>query len=385
MIEGMEQSAIDRTHPLDEGVTSCRVALFMLSGQRGAATLLTAMALMMATASLVLTVVHAQLLNSRINGNTHDSIRDYLLGEAGLDFAIENLRTDFYKIRWTATGGNTEIAQLAIANPWLAKLDTATRRSSLSLSRSRHQPGFITVSSRVLDAADNRTRLEISQLTRPLSILSPAGEEAPPLVLDGCILAVTGFPDLYPALQHGNQPVTGIWSSRKTPCPRPAGLDLHLGTVTQQRFKAGELWNFLFSVDRAEYAQLVHDEIMTNPATARRRYWLVSAADLQGGQWSRSLGSPAHPVVLVFPASLGCPGMSRGTTVHGVVFYHADCTASQLPIAGNITGTLAISGSLGNYPQQLDLAHISRTSPQRRRLEFPILKIPRLPGTWRDF
>ncbi len=353
--------------------------------QRGAATLLTAMALMVATTSLVLTAVHAQLLNSRINGNVQDSVKHYLLAEAGIDYAIEYLTTNFYQLAWSGKNGNNQTAHPVIDARWLNSLDTQTRRIKLSLSRSRQHPAFIGVSSQILDAATNQIRLEISQITRPLSILSPAGEQAPPLVLDGCILATTGSPDLYPEILRNKLPVAAIWSSRKTPCPLQATLDLHRGTVSNQRFKSGQLWDFLFSIDQAEYTQLVNNEITQNIDTPQRRYWLVSTADLHNKQWTRSLGSPKQPVLLVFPASLGCPAITRGTTVYGIVFYHADCTATTHPVEGNIAGTLAISGSLGIYSEHLDLAHISRASNQHQRLAFPILKTPRLAGTWRDF
>lgn len=356
-----------------------------LHDQRGAATLITVMALMMATTSLLLTAVNAQFLNSRIDGNAQGSVRDYLLAEAGLDYAIEYIKADYYRIGWSGSNGNKETTHPVITSQWLSLLDTQSRRVALSLSRSPHHPSFIEVSSQVIDSISNRSRLVISQITRPLGILSPAGEKAPPLVLDGCIVAVTGFPDLYPEIPAGNIPVPAIWSSRQAPCQPHANLDLHQGTVTHQRFRSGELWKFLFSVDRVEYRKLVNDEITQNINTKQRRYWLVSASDLQSKQWTTSLGSSQQPVVLVFPASLGCPAITAGTTIYGIVFYHADCASTNHPIKGNIVGTLAISGSLSIYSEHLDLAHISRASNQQHGLEFPILKIPRLAGTWQDF
>jgi hypothetical protein len=107
--------------------------------------------------------------------------------------------------------------------------------------------------------------------------------------------------------------------------------------------------------------------------------------DLQNGQWTYALGTSQHPVVLVFPANLGCPAITAGTIIVGIVFYESDCTLSNHPLHGEIYGTMAINGSLGVYSENLKLAHISQASQPEVGLKFPILKIPRLMGTWRDF
>ena len=356
----------------------------VLHYQRGAATLLTAMALMMATTTLVLSVVHSQLLNSRMDGNAQQAAREYLLAEAGLDYATTFLRTDFQRIAWSSSPGNRETAQPQMPASWLNALDIKSRKLLLTLSRPEQHSGYIEVTAQVIDTTNNRISLTLSQFTRPIGILSPAGEQAPPLVLNGCILAVTGAPDLYPEILTNNLPSAAIWSSQQPSCHPPSSIDLHQGTVRYQYVKPGELWNFLFSVDQTEYARLVNDEITQHISVAKRHYWRATQSDLQAGYWTRSIGSPRQPVVLVFPDSTGCPGIHHTTSIYGIVFYQADCTNTTHLIEGSITGTLAINGSLGRYTERLDLAHISRQSNQQR-LEFPILKVPRLAGTWRDF
>ncbi len=356
-----------------------------IKNQSGAATLVTAMALMMATSSMVLATVHAQLLNSRANGNVRDSVKDYLLAEAGLDYAIEYLSNQLYKINWINNGSSQETDKPPMPSAWLNKLDTQHRKLQLTLSRSLQQPEFIEITSKASNSINSRYALEIKQTVRPLSILSPEGEQAPPLVLNGCVMDTSGHPDLYPAKTLTLQQSSAIWSSMKQPCHNLKNVDLHNGILNSQRFKAGNLWNLLFSVSRTEYTQLVASELSQKQNIQQRHYWLVNKSDLQNGHWTQSLGTAQQPIVLVFPANLGCPAITAGTIIYGIVFYESDCTASNQPLQGDIYGTMAINGSLGVYSEHLKLAHISQASHPEVALKFPILKIPRLLGTWRDF
>jgi hypothetical protein len=356
-----------------------------IKNQSGAATLVTAMALMMATSTMVLATVHAQLLNSRANGNVQDAVKDYLLAEAGLDYAIEYLNNQFYKINWINSGNNQEFDKPPMPSVWLNKLDTQYRNLHLTLSRSSKQPEFIEITSRASHSINSQYALEIKQTVRPLSILSPAGEQAPPLVLDGCVLSTSGNPDLYPDKQSSLQQVSAIWSSMKQPCHNLNNIDLHNGMLNSQRFKSGNIWDLLFSVSRAEFTKLVTTEISLQLNKQQRHYWQVNKSDIQNGRWTQSLGTSQQPVIIVFPASLGCPSITAGTAIYGIVFYESDCTANNHPLQGEIYGTMAINGSLGVYSEQLKLAHISQASQPEVGLKFPILKIPRLMGTWRDF
>lgn len=351
--------------------------------QRGAATLITAMALMMATSSMVLAAVHAQLLNSRANANARASVLDYLLADAGVDYAIHHLQGQFQNLQWTRSANGTEITRASLPAAWLNRLDVEDRQLRLTLSRSQQRPSIIDLSARVFDRSSQKLRLEIHLWVRPLSLLSPAGEQAPPLVLDGCIQAIAGQPDLYPERPGVTSRAPAIWSSQKAGCHHLTGLDRHQGRVIGQRFRPGTLWQSLFSVSPEAFRQLAAEDAGKSPP--RRRYWLASAAALKNGLWTRSIGTPRQPVVLVFPASLGCPSIAAGVAIYGLVFYETACTSGNNPIQGEIYGTLAINGSLGVYSQALTLAHISRASSPQPFLSYPILQVPRLPGTWRDF
>ena len=255
--------------------------------------LVTAMALMMATSSMVLATVHAQLLNNRANGNVHEAVKDYLLVEAGHDYAIEYLNNQFYKINWINNGSNQETDKPPMPSAWLNKLDTLHRTLQLTLSRSSQRPEFIEITSKASNSINSQYTLEIKQTVRPLSILSPEGEQAPPLVLDGCVLATSGNSDLYPDKQSFVQQVSAIWSSMKQPCHNLKNVDLHNGILNSQRFKAGNLWNLLFSVSRTEFAQLVASELSQKQNIQQRHYWLVNKSDLQNGPLDAIIGYSA--------------------------------------------------------------------------------------------
>lgn len=355
-----------------------------IKNQRGAATLLTAMALMMVTTSMVLAAVHAQLLNNRANGNMREAAKDYLLAEAGLEYAIEYLNSQFYKIYWVKNGSK-ETHTVKMPPIWTNHLDLQNRNIQLNLSRLIHQPEFIEISSQVSHTVHIQQILNIQQTVRPLSLLSPKGEQAPPLVMKDCIHMTSGTPDIYPGKQTTLNSVPAIWSSQKQNCHQLKNMDLHHGSIDSQILKSGNLWDFLFFVSPKEYRDLVANELNQTINKQQRHYWLAGKDDLHNDRWTQSLGTAQQPVVLVFPANLGCPAITSGTAIYGIVYYEADCANAHQPLQGEIFGTLAINGGLAVYSDQLKLSHISQATHPETALKFPILKISRLLGTWIDF
>ena len=339
--------------------------------QRGAATLVVALGLLVAASGLVLSVARTRLTEQRLTGNDIRHLREHLAAQALLEHGIARLAADAWRLDWPpATDG---WQRLALAVP--AGLADAGE-TALGLARRVAAPALVRVRSRA-----GGVRME--QWVRPLGILSPAGERAPPLLSAGCPAAASGAA-IYPRGADGPQPAAAVWSFAGDPCRAAPWPDLHGGTVRRRKMPRDGLWPMLFSVDREAF-QALADADAGRPWRQRRYLW-AGPGDLAGGAWTRSLGSSERPVALVFPAGLGCPPLAAGVRITGVVFYGGDCSGTETPGAGaRITGTLAFAGRPGRPADTATLLHVSEAAGPRPALPFPTLRAPRLPGSWADF
>lgn len=303
---------------------------------QGGASLVIALTLMLAITTLMMSVAKTRVTEQRFNANQWNRLSQGQAAEAGLDYAIGWLSREAYRVHWKPAAAGWETAPLTPPS-LLSGLLAPRQRLTLRLARHRRAPGYVRVRARVERSRAPRQAVQIEQYVRPHSLLSPAGERAPPLV---------------------------IFGSRLTSARR---------------------WETLFSISRDAFRALAAQERERGLAPARRRYWWVEAGDLNAGRWTRSIGSARRPVALVFPASLGCPGLGDATLIHGLVYYDGDCGGAGARLQATIYGTLAIRGDLDPFPARLRLLPAAGPAGVSPGLRFPTLHAPRLPGTWRDF
>ncbi len=345
--------------------------------QTGAATLVMALGLMVAITSLVVAVARTRVTEQRLAGNEFAHLRQHQAAQSVLEYSIGWLARNAWLIDWPTENAGWQTLELTLP-PRLEGLAGAGRhRLSAVIARQLRAPGYVRVSA-------TAGSVQMEQYVRPLSLLSPEGEQAPPLVIDDCIPDLSGVTDIYPRNADGPDADAAVWSLLPAACHGKTGLDLHGGSIESGRFASGDLWDTLFSISRTEFQALAAAERGSD--TAQRRYWWVTAADLGGPRWSHSLGTPDRPVALVFPAAVGCIPLAAGTRIYGILFYDGDCRDPGAgDIQGQVYGTLAVNGVLGRYSGHLRLAHISEAPDPRPALVFPTLRAPRLPGTWTDF
>lgn len=349
--------------------------------QRGAATLVVAMGLLLGATTWVLTAVRAHWLQARVNRHEIEAVRERTQLESGLAVAIERLALEYRTWNWRPDGSAGEQRFEFAVTPAEFVTELAGKPPlSVLATRAERSPNLV----RMRVSSGNGADALVERVVRPFSILSPAGEVAPPLVIDGCIGEVRGRPDLYPATLRDTRAAAAIWSSAPVDCVGGAGLDVHGGTLSGGRFTRGTLWRFLFAVERDEFERLAILDRDRSRDVGDRHYWLARRNDLVAGRWSTSIGSPGQPAALVFPAALGCPPIVPGTRIVGIVVYEGDC-AAQGALGGHLYGTLAVAGNLGGYDKPLKLAHVSRLEPAVRELRFPVLSVVPVPGTWRDY
>lgn len=353
-----------------------------LKPQTGLATLTTVLMLIIGVSALSLTIARATHTEQRLANKQAAFTRVQFAAEAGLEFAITELRRQ--RLSWLAAAPDREVAAPVTTPPPVRS--ASGDRFGLNIRYERHpqRPKYlrIHVDTQATLAPDIRGVLQ--QAVRPYSILTETAEQAPPLILAGCLHQSQGRADLYPRNADRHNAGTAVWTANSPACIRHSGLDLHRGTVTALSLNASDLWPALIAVSRARFRQLADDHRNRLPAS-QRRYWWAEPGDLRQGRWHRSLGTPDDPVVLVFPAVLGCPAFQTGVRIHGFVFIDADCGRPPAWSTLRIYGSLAVNGDLNRLSGFTRLAHIEQASGRPPELRLPVHEVARIPGSWRDF
>lgn len=350
------------------------------SAQRGAATLLTCLVLTVASIALAISVAHTAVLEQRMARNTllADQAQEAAFG--GLNFGRAWLKMQ--RPDWLPLANGHEFATPPNNPPALSSSGGGNFAINLTFERAPDWQGYIRVLATASPSSAPEIEARVREYLRPTGVLTWAGETAPPLVVDGCAdLSATS--DLYPAAADLAGAGAAVDASGAAGCLQGGGTNLHGGALRGEVFPAGELWDALFTVGRDEFQALAAEQAVAAPA--QRDYWWASAADLDAGEWRRSIGSPQRPIVLVIPADLGCPRFSGGAQIVGLVLIEADCTGAAAWGDVRLYGSLAVTGQFASLGPTSRLAHISQLAGSGTRIEPPPLGVVRLAGSWKDF
>jgi hypothetical protein len=350
--------------------------------QHGAATLLICLALVVACTALAISLAHTTTLERRMARNSLLANQAQEAAIAGLNFGSAWLKRQ--RPDWLVVAGGREVAAPADNPPAMHSRASDSFAVNLTFERDPLWQGYILVRATASPASAVEIEARASQYVRPTSIFTVAGETAPPLVVDGCA-DLSGANDLYPANADTADAGAVVASSDLVACVQAGGASLHGGTLQGEAFAAGELWDYLFTVDRIELETLAAEQAALGLPAEERDYWWAGMDDLSAGEWRQSLGSLERPVLLVIPAELGCPRFSGGARIIGLVFIEADCTGAPGWGDVEIYGGLAVGGSFDALGPSSRLAHIGQLPGGPARIELPVLEVTQLAGSWKDF
>lgn len=351
----------------------------LLAHQRGAATLLIGLVLSFASALLAIAVAHTTTLEQRMSRNTLLAQQARQAAAAGLDYGKAWLKAR--RPEWLAQADGSELASPEPNPPGLRSASGSRFAVNVAFERRPAWRGYLRVYATASPGSAPEIEARASQFVRPLGVLTAGGEDAPPLVVDGCV-DLGNTHDLYP--QAADTPEAGVTLESSTGCLY-GGANLHGGTVRSEAFTTGELWDHVFTVARDEFRELAAAQSERMLPATERDYWWAGAADLSGGEWRMNLGSPQRPIVLVIPAALGCPRFSGGVQIVGLVFIEADCSGAPVWGDARIYGSLAVRGDFASLGPGSRLLHISHAPDGPARIEPPPLELVQLAGSWRDF
>jgi len=344
--------------------------------ERGAASLLVALVLMMSITLLTLAVAHTQLTETRMAGNERSHKRLLLHAESAAEAATAVLPQDPSVLVWAPA--NEDHTLVSRARPVESAGGVETR---VIYRRSDRNSPFVEIQALSSAQGGPGIAARVSEQVRLLTVLSPLAESAPPLVINGC-LSGSADVSIRPIDTDSNAAGDALWRYTASPCPALAAIDMHAGRTVMKSLD-DTLWTTFFSVSRDEYARLALAEL--NLPSARRRYWRADPAALVGGKWARSLGNQDRPVVLYFPVATGCPRFAAGVRIFGVVFIDAACPEPLAESRLEVIGTLVINGNANSGHASIELQHIQNADRLQTRLAFPTIRVVRMPGSWKDF
>jgi hypothetical protein len=346
-------------------------------GQGGAATLLITLVLMMSATIVTLTVARTLVVEQRMTDNHNWHTRLFLEAETGLTSGLANLtRAD--QTSWWQLEGDGEVA----IEPMGTDSVDGDVHTDVILRHQTEWGGYLWLQATARRNDGSNMAVRVSQFVRPLSVLTPTAESAPPLIINGCLTPVPISLDIRPLGADSDAAGDAAWLAAGRRCSVLKNIDTHGGRVTRISME-DDLWSLVFSVSRETFASMATEQ--EGLAEGERQYWLATQADLDAGHWDRSLGSADRPVVLVFPATTGCPVFSPGVRLHGLVFIDSDCRQAIAAYGLAIFGSLVVNGGLNLSNSELNLNHIQSADPLQTRLRLPVLRSVRVPGSWRDF
>jgi hypothetical protein len=345
--------------------------------QAGTANLLVVMVLMMSLTVVTLSVAHTQLLEQRVAGNQQWHTRLALRADAALARGHQVLLDAPHGLSWRRDPGVAGQVSRMSLDSGRPDIDT-----QVVFERREASPAFVFIRALAVRADGSGLQARSSRFVRPLSVLSPEGEVAPPLVLNGCPGPAGARLEIHPLNADLAEAGDAVWLNADRPCPPPPAIDAHGGGM-RARPLGSDLWPLLFSIDRETFAAMASDQ--AELPDHERTYWQAQAANLIAGRWLQSAGTPEQPAVVYFPAETGCPEFAPGVRIYGVVFIDADCPHPVSTHSFELYGSLMINGDLNTGGTRLRLYHIQVSGAGESRLQFPALRSVEVPGSWSDF
>lgn len=412
-------------------------SLLGIKRQRGMATLIISLVLLLAMSILTLSTSRTVIMEQRMTGNDIRAKEVGEAAEAGLEYGIAWAGKN--AIPWPG-GGNTLTCPGGTGCPALQAITgTSTQESyniaSLIYTRPSAASDYIRVTVTVAGNADNTITATQEAYVKPGGLLTSDGKLPPPIVTDGCLTDIVGTPNAHvkwtdldaDGVQDANEWDDANWNgvidagewvdtnangvvdnefgsaaltshakmNGTDPCLDPGHLDTGggiLGPVTMPDNNGDptdNLWEYYFSVTPLQFQAAASTTLSTTPGA----YWVTSTGNWPGGVYGTPPNPPGDltgsPVVIVF--EYGCPKPTGNTTVYGILFFleNGGCNGAvdSMNGWGNVTvyGSVAAVGGIDKMNANLEIYGVGSDPAAMNTITFAPIDVSRIPGTWRDF
>lgn len=352
-----------------------------INKQQGAATLMMSMIVMVAVTLLSIYSAKTAVIEQRISANEYRAMEVNQAASAGLDYALIWLGTSGNNVNWSA-GTNPDCSGTfdesgSLTGPDITAANSDTYGISLIFCRNTAvNTNVIQVASTASANSDSNIRKTVRVYTRAIPGPVQPTFSAAPLTLSGCLSNVNGNPDVWPV--PGGTAIETKDSS--LPCITVGNLGLNGGSVDNTIPDAQDMWNYVFSMSRAEIQALAAAEDAASiPDSQRKFVWVTDS-----GNFHRSIGSPTNFAVVVFAPSADCPKINGGPDIYGVVFIDSDCPAANGFGGADFYGSAVVNGNINKLNANTDFYANSGVAALSGPT-FPGGFAPREIGTWNDF
>jgi len=256
----------------------------------------------------------------------------------------------------------------------------------------------------------------------------------PPWVVAGCIQSPKGTPDIH-VLDSSSVSIISGSSDPLSSCLPEGNLTVYEwedtnGNGIKDDTESGAVvspfansignfncngatncsWDYAFNLPLAEAKQLattaghVYDASTPIPcgASSSPSIYLINdvnpqnSGDITGGCSSDNLdgvddatiGVPHEPILLIVPASAGCPKFNGGITIYGIIYYESTTACASNGWGGaTVYGSVIWEGDVDRPNSNPEFIEVDYGSGDTLNNSFhtTINDAARLPGTWKDF
>ena len=398
------------------------------TGQRGAATLLISLVLLIAMTLVTLTTTRSGMMEQQIVANDIRAREAQEAAEAGLEYGIAWASEN--DIDWTTgttvDGITTITCPGATDCPTLATVNGTTSSDSynytLIFTQGTDSIQLQSVSQGLIENTISATsEAFIEQISKKLFDDDPGTTVPEPWVVAGCVTqAPTGTPDTFVLDPSNNSVASGTSSSAS--CLPQGNLDVtewndtngngikdageNVGGTTYNRGSFSGCpstncaWNYAFemSLSNTDAGHVYTNNIPCGASGSPAIYIVnnggpINGADISGscsgtGVDSSTIGAPDKPVLLIIPTASGCPKFNGGVTVYGIVYYETPTACSANGWGGaTIYGSVIWEGDVKkpNANSQFIEKDYGNGDGLNDTFQLGVEDATRLPGTWKDF
>ncbi len=397
--------------------------------QQGAATLLLVLILTTLTAVVTLTTTSVGVMEQRIMANELRAREALEAAEAGAELAVAWANVN--DLPWPS-GGHSLICPGGAGCPNLTDVvSTSSGESyglSLVFSRANADAVFIKVTSTAMGNPDASLRATVERHVRqyPEELFEMNAPMPPPLVIAGCLTSPTGNPNVYvldaanPAIATGSTADatclpqgnmgSNTWRDTNSNGYKDAGDALDSTSFNRGSFSGCPAtncaWDEVFKMDlpaakasATVAGNVYHNSIPCGPASTSPSIYLVensspiNAADISGscsgvGIDSGTIGGPEKPILLIIPASSGCPRFNGDVTVYGILYYESASSCAANGWGGaTVYGSVIWEGDVDKPTANSEFIEVDyeRFGDLNDVFKLPVRFSATVPGTWKDF
>lgn len=413
-----------------------------ITRQRGAVTVFVALVLMMVMTIMVMTVGKFAYVEQETAGANYRAREASEATSAGLEYAMAWLDDDNSCDNCT-TGVALNFEGSSVANLTMPDIiydagdnDPATGTGytynpTVTLTQGNNfASGFMLLESTLGTVAGNTESgvtingSEQVYVTLWNQYMTSAGQNAPPLVINGCLENIIGGPTIFPSAEGpaiysvGPDPLKPHdWTAADAPngfCLDPGHMDVQLcggdtcavggpgdnvtGTDLEDFLEVEDqsvlphpqAWNYLFQISLPEAkamaataGQSTSDKnavVNLQPVDDDYMPFIVYSGKTP---LSGDFGTPDYPVVLIITDE-DCPQFNGGPTIYGVLYYEDPLDKCNGMGGANVIGSGVFEGNANKLNANTEFYHATAGGGT---LGGPLYteKVARIPGTWRDW